>query len=293
MNSNDAAPSGIIDTHVHFWNLRLATTTFPTPEWQPIYQSFGPAEFIQAAQATGVTACIFVEAGTSAEFRGFMAETAASSERIAAIVPFVDLTGDALAPELDAWSKNPKVKAVRARFEGHANPNVLTEPKVIEGLKQVAARGLGFEFLVSSYHLPQIRQVYAAVPQLHAVIEHLGKPDMRSAAERSRWFDTMKMLAADTPVYCKLSLSPRGEDLAEVVAQPGRGWQVDLIKPFVQYALEQFGSARLMWGSDYPLILMQSNYPGTLGAMRAALGPLKQTDERLLFHTTAREFYRL
>ncbi len=290
MNSTGLAP--IIDTHVHFWNLALPSTVFPTPEWQPIYQSFGPTDFLQAARPCGVTSCVFVEAGTSAEFSRFMRETAASSDAIAAIVPFVDLSSPKLSQELAAWRENPKVKAVRARFEGHADRDILTQSKTLEGLKQVAAHGLAFEFLISSYHLLDILKVYAAIPELKGVIEHLGKPDMNpNAAHAADWFAAMKQLSADTPVHVKLSLSPRGEDLAELVAHPGRGWQVEWVKPFVQYELEQFHPTRLMWGSDFPLILMQSNYPYTLAAMQAALGTLTPSDERALFHTTAQAFY--
>jgi len=281
---------GIIDTHVHFWDLTLPGTTWPTPEWKPLYRSFRPNDFIKAAKPAGVTSCIFVEAGTAAEAARFMKETAAS-DVVAGIAPYIALTNPQLARDLDAWMQNPKVKAVRDRIEGNPDRNFLTQSKILEGLRQVAERGLVFEFLISSYHLPDIAKVYERVPELKGVIEHMGKPDIRSGSDRAVWARDMKSLAANTPVLCKLSLSPRVEDLSELVANPGRGWRVDLIKPYAAELLEQFGANRLMWGSDYPLIFMESDYSGTLSAMQQALGSLPENDERCIFRTTALRVY--
>jgi len=237
-----------------------------------------------------MTSCVYIEAGTSDAAVHFMKEIA-SSDVVAALAPYIDLTSPHLVRELDAWMQNPKVKAVRDRMEGHPDRNILTQPQILEGLRQVAERKLAFEFLISSYHLPDILKVYEHVPSLKGVIEHMAKPDMRGGSDRAAWTRDMKFVAANTPVLCKLSLSPRVQDLSELVANPGRGWKVDLIKPYAQELLEHFGANRLMWGSDYPLMFMESDYPGTLSAMQQALGVLNENDEQSIFRRTARQFY--
>jgi L-fuconolactonase len=103
----------------------------------------------------------------------------------------------------------------------------------------------------------------------------------------------MKALATNTSVACKLSLSPRLEDLEPLLKATGRGWPVELIRPFVVALLEWFGPRRLMWGSDWPVALLIASYGDTLQTMRAAIGKIERREEEKLFRTTAMEFYGL
>lgn len=283
---------GIIDTHVHFWDITLPSRVWPTPEWTPLYRSFRVEDFAQAAASAGVTSGLFIEAGTSDESARFMEQTA-TSDLIAGIAPYIDLTSPTLGADLDRWMQNKKVKAVRARIEGIADPNILLEPNVLEGLRQVAARGLVYEFLTNSYHLASILRVYESIPDLKGIVEHLGKPDMRDGSDHAAWTRDMQNLAVNTPVTCKLSLGARLQDLDQLLAHQQEGWHIERIKPYVQLLLEKFGPARLMWGSDWPLILMESDYTRTLDAMRQALGPLSADDESAIFRASASKFYNL
>jgi L-fuconolactonase len=103
----------------------------------------------------------------------------------------------------------------------------------------------------------------------------------------------MQTLATSTAVRCKLSLSPRGEEIPELLGDPGKGWPVEKLKPYVHFLIEQFGCDRLMWGSDWPILLLLSDFEDTYKAMRQALGPLEAGQERLLFRDTAVRFYGL
>ena len=150
-----------------------------------------------------------------------------------------------------------------------------------------------FEFLVRSWHLKHLLRIYECIPELEGVIEHMAKPDTVGESDSAEWYQQMKALARNTGVTCRLSLSPRVEQIGELLAKPGRGWPVESIKPYVRFLIEQFGCNRLMWGSDWPIALLLSDYEGTYEAMRTATGPLDAADELCLFHKTAVRFYRL
>jgi L-fuconolactonase len=284
---------GIVDTHCHLWHLELARQTGLTPDFGPIFRTFSPADFSAAASPAGVSACVLVESGKTSEENGAMEKMAASSNLIAAFTPYVDLASPALENELDRWHSNPKFRGVRARFEGHSDPDILTRPKVIDGIIKLAERGLVVELLVRAGHLKQVLKIYDKVPQLKAIIEHMAKPDFKAGSDRIEWNECMEALASDTSAVCKLSLSPRVEQLGEVLKAPGQGWPVDLVRPYVQSLLEWFGPRRLMWGSDWPIALFFASYQGTLNAMQTAVGNLMGQDEERIFRTNATEFYRL
>jgi L-fuconolactonase len=52
------------------------------------------------------------------------------------------------------------------------------------------------------------------------------------------------------------------------------GWSVADLRPFVQTAIELFGTDRLMYGSDWPVCELAASYQEVMDAMVAILGGL-------------------
>lgn len=291
MSQRSLTELGIVDTHCHMWRLELLRRVWQPPE--VIFRTFEPKDLAEASQPIGVERCVLIEAGTTPEENQALAETAAASELIGAVVPYADPQSSTLAKELDYWEQDTKFRGIRMRYEGHPEPGILTHPGTIEGLKELAHRGLVFEFLVETQQLKDILQVYERVPQLKGVVEHMGKPDLRRGSGWEEWSQQMKALATNTGIICKLSISPRAEDFDEIFANPSQGWSTELVKSHVQFLMELFGPERLVWGSDWPVALLQSDYVGTYTTTRDALGQMDPGDELQLFRTTATRFYVL
>jgi L-fuconolactonase len=283
----------IVDTHCHLWYLKLAKQTGLTSEFGPIFRSFSPADLAAVTSPFGISRCVLIESGKTNEETQAMKTMAASCRLISAFMPYVDLASPMLETELDGWRGNPKFRGVRARFEGHPDPDILLRPAVMQGITKLADRGLSLEFLVRAAHLKHILKVYEHIPHLNAVIEHLAKPDLVGGTDRAEWRSSMRALAMHTSVACKLSLSPRVEDLGALLKATGKGWPVESIKPFVGSLLEWFGPSRLMWGSDWPVALLVASYGDTLQAMCDAIGNMPPREEEKLFRTSAMGFYRL
>ena len=291
VSNRDLAELGIVDTHVHFWQFELLRRA-----WQPppvIFRTFGPPDLIDDAAAVGVKICVLVEAGTTAEDNQALAEFAASSDFVGAMIAYADLESPSLEQELDALAEIPKFRGVRLRCEGHSDTEILTRPGVIEGIRKVAERGLILEFLVVTGHLKDIPSVYEKAPGLKGIIDHIGKPDLRRGSDLAVWRDYMRAVAVDTDAVCKLSIGPRAADMEEIYASQGQGWKLEQLQPSLHFLLEQFGPERLAWGSDWPLVLLQSDYGGGLQTVRDALGPLEEEDEMRVFRGTAVQFYSL
>jgi L-fuconolactonase len=283
----------IVDSHCHLWQLELAALSGLTPEFAPIYRSFTPDHLAAEARPMGVSTCVLVESGKTAEENRALEETADSAPWIAAMTPYIDPADPSLEKKLEAWSRSPKFRGVRARFEAHPDSDILSRPEVIQGIRLIAERGVVFELLVRAGHLRQVLDVYEQVPTLRAVVEHMAKPDVVEGSDADPWQPAMAALAAHTPVLCKLSLSPRVEQMHSLLATPRSGWPVEALKPFVRSLLEWFGPDRLMWGSDWPICLLIDSYRETMQAMRDALGAVAREDEERIFRTTAAHFYHL
>ena len=279
-----------VDSHCHLWEIDLAKDWI-TPEWPGMFRTFRPDDIAAVSKPLGVTSAIAIECGLSDKENKALRQVAAESDYIRGYVPHVDLESPDLERKLKAWHSDPKCVGVRMRFEGHPDEGILRRQSIAEGLKQVADHGLIFEYLVRSQHLLDIVRLQEKVPTLRAVIEHMAKPDFAGRNDRRDWEAGMEAIAKHTEVSCKLSLSPQGEHVPALMASPRPGWPVDAIKPFANFVVDHFGTNRLMWGSDFPIALLTSDYAGTLGALEQVLGPLDATLQGQLFQQNAIDFY--
>ena len=283
----------IVDTHCHLWQHKLASQTWLTPKFKHLCRTFDPSDLAEACQPVGTEAVVLIESGkTRGENEAFQ-EMAASSSLIAAMVPYVDLNSPDLAKDLDQWQQDPKFKGVRMGFEAHADPAILQRPAIVDGIRQIAQRGLIFEFLVQSPQLGDVLDICQSIPQLKAIVEHLAKPEFENPTDISNWQRQMKALAGDTHVHCKLSLSPRQQQFDGLLKNPGKGWAVDAIRPCVEFMLEQFGCERLVWGSDWPICLLVCDYRGAWHTMKQMLSDLSEDNQARIFGENARQFYDL
>ena len=283
----------IIDTHLHLWRQELAERSWLTAQMKPWYRAFEPSDFEQASASTGVRAGVLVEAGKTRQENDEMQRMAGSSSKIAAFMPHADLDDPGLGEQLDRWQQDPKFRGVRMGFENHADPDILKRPGVIEGLREIARRDLIFEILVRVPHLQDVVAIYETIPHLRGVVEHLAKPDLATDGERDEWQRGMAALAMHTSVHAKLSLSPRGEEVPDLLKGKKPGWPVAKLRPYVQVMIDHFGPGRLMWGSDWPIALATTDYPGIWATMQGLLSHLSPADLAKVNGGTANQFYRL
>jgi len=96
-------------------------------------------------------------------------------------------------------------------------------------------------------------------PGLRIVIDHLSKPPI-GRSDREPWASLLAQAAEFPNVYAKVSgLYPGGDD--------PRRWSVEDIRPIVHYAVELFGTERLMFGSDWPICEVAGGYGAVVGAL--------------------------
>ena len=84
--------------------------------------------------------------------------------------------------------------------------------------------------------------------------------------------------------YCKLS---------GLVTEAGTDWRVDDLRRYIDYVLEAFGPARILWGSDWPVLLSASAYRRWLDACRLCLEDLTELERGLVFAGAARRAYNI
>jgi L-fuconolactonase len=158
----------------------------------------------------------------------------------------------------------------------------LDRPEVRAGLRTVAAAGLVNELVVRVDQLPAVARAAAALPDSRFVLDHLGKPRVAAGAEGLRaWRAAVAPVAARPNVVAKVSGLVAEADWAR--------WTVEDLRPFVETAVELFGTDRLMFGSDWPVCEVAASYVAVKDALVAILGGIPDD----VFRATATATYRL
>jgi L-fuconolactonase len=75
-----------------------------------------------------------------------------------------------------------------------------------------------------------------------------------------QWQELMREVALHRNVYCKLS--------GLVTEADYENWGVEQLRPYADHAMEEFGTERVMFGSDWPVCLLVAHYEQVLSAAR-------------------------
>lgn len=243
-----------------------------------------PDEVKPIIQEIGVKKVVLVQTLHSLDEAYWFLELADQYDFIAGVVGWVDLTASDCTDVLDDLVQYPKFKGVRHQVEGDPDENWLVRPEVIAAFKELAARGLEYDLLVTPKHLHLVPQVAERVPKLRMVIDHIAKPPIASG-ELEPWASGMKTVAKIPQVYCKLS--------GMITEADWKNWKPAELKPYIDIVIENFGFDRVMFGSDWPVCNLAGSYQRVVDALNENIIGISPSERMRLFSENARKFYGL
>ena len=98
------------------------------------------------------------------------------------------------------------------------------------------------------------------------------------------WAANLRALGKREHVFCKLS------GMVTEVAD-GVEWSADLLRPYFEVALEAFGPDRLMFGSDWPVCRLRSEYLRWKQTVDGFLAPLSTAERAAILGGNAARAY--
>lgn len=278
----------VVDAHHHVWDLSVRDQDWITgPAMAPIRRNFDIADLAPEARAAGVGGTVLVQTITVPEETPEFLALADKSDLVAGVVGWTDLTAPDVADTLAALRELPggdKLVGIRHQVQGEPDPEWLLRPDVRDGLAAVAAAGLAYDLIVLPHQLPAAIAVAARMPQLTFVLDHLGKPPIASGA-LDPWAAHIRALAARPNAVCKLS--------GMVTEAAWDSWSADALRPYTETVLDAFGSARLMFGSDWPVCRLAASYAEVVDVTRMLTADLSDNERRAVFGATATAVYGL
>jgi L-fuconolactonase len=173
------------------------------------------------------------------------------------------------------------MRGVRPMLQSIADTDWLLQDALTPALEALQATGLRLDALVQPRHLPMLARFVERWPDLPIVIDHAAKPHAARAI-LDPWRDDIARLGG-LGLYCKLS----GLRTEQATGRPA----ADLI-PYVEHLVHVFGE-RLMWGSDWPVLLLSGDGWSAWHADALSLAGRAGADVERLFADAAMEFYAL
>lgn len=275
----------IVDAHLHIWDPGRADYPWITPG--PFLRAFAVEDVEDEFRAAHVDAAVLVQAADNVADTAVMLAEADASELVAGVVAWMPLD-DRSALERTLAERDPRVVGARVLIHDRADPRWIVR-EAAAGLGMLAAAGVRYDYVTAGpdalVHVPTISEHH---PDLHLVIDHLGKPPIGgSDAERHRWRGLLATAAQNPLVHAKLSgLSPAG------IAGAPESFAAD-IRPFVDDALEVFGPERLMIGGDWPISLSVGGFTRAWTSITDCLDALTDSERAAVMGGTATRFYGL
>lgn len=265
-----------IDAHQHYWRIGRNGQEWPTPDLATIYRDFVPADL---EPQLGGARTVLVQSQPDDADTDWMLALAVDRPSIAAVVGWTDLLAPDAPQRIAALAARPKLRGIRPMLQS-LPPEWILDPALAPAIAAMTEHRLVFDALVKPQHLPALHRFAAAHPDLRIVIDHAAKPDIAVRA-REPWATDMAALAALPNIACKLS---------GLATEAAPGWRDDDLRPYVDHLLAAFGPDRLLWGSDWPVLLLAGDYAGWL-ACAERLVP--QADHPAIFGGNARRLYRV
>ena len=288
----------MIDAHHHLWDLsavnypwlmaRGVERFFGDPT--PIQRDYLINEFRKEATAEGFGASVHIQVGAENsmdEARWVQSVADTNPDWPLKQVVFVDLTAPNLDAQLDAFQTLPSVVGVRqivGRAPGEdavtGTNTLLDNPDFVTGLQNAGRRGLSFDLQLIPELMGKTADFLARAPDTAVALCHAGSPHDRSNDGLARWADELRALSDLPQVSCKLS----GLGMFD------HDWQPEDFRAIVETCLDQFGPNRVMFGSNFPVDKLYSDY-ATLAKTYRDLVPREM--HQAVFNDTAANFYSM
>jgi L-fuconolactonase len=274
----------LIDSHIHFWD-PVARHHAWLEEVPELARPMTPTDVQYGTRAPD--GLVFVEADRRSEESlsevAWIRSLADAGAPIVGVVAHAPLEQGAAVHDLLAeLAGEPLVIGVRRLLQDEP-PAFIADPQLIEATRLLPEFGLSSDLCIRCGQLPAAAELVAACPDTTFVLDHLGKPAV-ARGELDPWREDLRRLARLPNVVCKLS---------GLATEAAAGWRSAEVLPYLRHALDVFGPRRCLFGSDWPVALLNTTYEDWMGCVLEAIDDCSAQERDGVLGENAVRSYRL
>lgn len=291
----------IVDAHHHIWRRKdLPWLDGPMQPrifgpYEAIRRDYSIREFLSDIAGSNVVKSVYVQANWAKDrFEDEVAYVQQAADETGfpqAIVGYADFLVPDVRPQLDRLTKYRGMRGLRMQMQWHENPqyrfasgpDLARDPVLQKNVARLADYGWSFDLQVFAGRMDGAAELAASVPKVTFILQHAGMLEDLSPAGWDKWRAGMRKLAAGPNIVSKLSAL--GTFIHKNDPQH--------IAAVARETIEIFGAERCLFGSNFPVEKLWTEYAPLVAAFRAAVEPLGAKVERAALHDTAVRVYRL
>jgi len=276
----------LIDAHVHLWDVELLDYPW-LQDVSAINRSFSIEDYQGQTEGVNIKKMVFVQCEClpeqSLDEIKFIEQQAINDPRISAIVAYVALEkGTNIIPALEFYKQHPLVRGVRRMYD--STPELCTDPDFLTAVRLLPQYGLSMDLSIKPASVAQTLIMIQSCPDTQFILDHLGKPDIKQDGY-SQFKQDMNAFAALPNVTAKIS--------GLITEADWNHWSEEEIRKYITYAIGCFGPNRLMFGGDWPVVLLAGTYNKWLQALFRSVEEYSDEELHKLFYDTASKVYRI
>ena len=274
-----------VDSHHHFWNYAPEEYGWITDDKAVLKRDFGAKDLLAVIEPAGIDGVVSVQARQTVEETKWLLEIAAENEFVKGVVGWVPLRDSDAQVAIEDWSHHDNLKAVRHVVHDEPDDDFILGKEFNAGISHLKNYGLVYDILIFAKHLPNTIEFVDQHPEQPFVVDHIAKPTIHADKFDEDWKKHFVELAKRPNVSCKFS--------GVVTEVRDETWDLDTIRPYWEVAVEAFGDKRLMYGSDWPVCLLKSEYARWVEAVKELAGQLSESEQVEFWGGTAARVYNL
>jgi L-fuconolactonase len=248
-----------------------------------LQQDYLPAHLVTSLRRNKVDGCVAVQANQTELGTHFLVELAKTHSEIKGVVGWVDLQKEDVKQRLEYFSQYPIIKGWRHVVQSEPD-GFLERDDFQRGILALAPYQFTYDILVYHHQMKQALKFVSKFPFQKFVIDHCAKPDIGSN-NIDEWRNSIREMAKHQNVYCKVS--------GLFTETKWKEWSAADFYPYLDVVFEAFGKDRVMFGSDWPVMLLSGIYVQWISLLEKYMENFTEEDREKFFGLNAIHFYNL
>lgn len=272
-----------VDSHVHFWKYNKQRDSWITDEMKILRKDYLPEHLSLTLKRTGIDGCVAVQADQSELETHFLVELSKTHPIIKGVVGWIDLQKENIEERLNYFSQYSEIKGWRHIVQTEP-VDFLLGKNFQRGIRALQPYDFTYDILIYHQQLNEAIEFVSKFPEQKFVIDHCAKPDIKNK-NIEQWKTGMKEMAKHPNVYCKLS--------GLLTEAAWKEWSPADFYPYLDVVFNAFGTDRLLYGSDWPVILLSGIYVQWKSLLEKYMEQFDEESREKVFGKNAIEFYKL
>jgi L-fuconolactonase len=273
-----------IDSHHHFWKYDPVTYSWMNEKMGVLKKDYQPEDLKEEINSSNIDGVISVQADQSMRETDDLLKHANEHSFIQGVVGWFPLAEPELEGLLERYASNPWLKGVRHVVQDEPDDRFILGDAFNAGIRRLKPHNLVYDILIYERQLGASIEFVDRHPGQVFVLDHVAKPRIGDQVMEP-WKTQMFDMAKRENVYCKLSGMATEADW--------QSWTKEDLWPYIEIALEAFGPARMMLGSDWPVARLAVEYGDWMNLCRESISSLSETERALVEGGVAAQAYDL